>query len=231
MIELCYVSFNRLECTKESFTALVEHTDWSLISRLHVCDDASTDGSAEWLRNATTTSPVPVEWHSAFGGPVAAMNAVADALLPETERFCKIDNDFLCCPRWLNTLVEVMDATPRLDVLGLEAGFGEPVQPVDAARSWRSGPHIGGIGLIRRRVFDRGRPTGHGNGGRFGWTEFQRRHRGLIGWLTPDLPCFALDRLPFEPWRSLTERYVAQGVQRRWPEYPSAMADYWSWWL
>jgi hypothetical protein len=154
VIDLLYVSFNRLEYTRQSFTALLEHTDWSLVRRLFVADDASTDGTATWLNDATLDVPVPVvsTWGK-FGGPVAAMNWYLDQPEPTcaacrgagrtpddthcfvcdgagVERpvaaFGKVDNDFVVCPGWLDDLTDVLADYPSLDVLGTEPWFGNP---------------------------------------------------------------------------------------------------------
>lgn len=226
-IDLLFTAHNRLEFTKASWAALIEHTNWALVRRLHVLDDRSSDGTAVWLSAASGLAPADVRFRSAaFGGPVAAMNLTLDRLAPGCDVLGKVDNDLVVCPGWLDTLTAVLDGAPGLDVLGFEAGFSPPVAPVGVPRSWRPASHVGGIGLFRTRVFRRVRPRADG---RFGWTRFQRRH-AACGWVTPDLPCFLLDHLPVEPWRWLSDRYVEAGWQRRWPVYDWSMEPYWSWW-
>ncbi len=229
-VDLLYVSHNRREFTEATFETLLANTAWETVARLHVLDDRSRDGTADGLEDAVRRSPVSTRFESRkFGGPVAAMNDALDHC--KTETLLKVDSDFVVCPGWLEALLAVWDANPRLDILGLEAGFGEGLAPADAPRSVLPCRWIGGIGLMRTRVFEKKRPKPSGIAGRHGWTQFQRDWKGLKGWMTPDLPCFALDRVPDEPWRSLTDRYVANGWQRRWDPYPEEMRGYFDWWL
>jgi hypothetical protein len=227
MAELLYTTHNRLEFTRTTFAALVENTDWTLVDHLHVCDDRSRDGSYEFLHEAIRAVPVSCSLTSSrFGGPVAAMvHAVGRC---KSDTLVKVDNDLLLCPGWPRALLDVLEAAPELDVLGFEAGFGEALAPADASRTYREGPHVGGIAAFRTRIFKKHKPRQSGVGGRLGWTAFQRSY-ARCGWLVPDLACVALDRLPFEPWRSLSAAYVARGWQREWPKYPESMSDYWSW--
>lgn len=232
MIDLLYVSHNRLEFTRATFAALIANTNWDLVRRLQVLDDESVDGTWDALERQVaglyTQAAIEVDCVRArFGGPVAAMNRALDNLATET--LVKIDNDVLVCPGWLDALLEVLAAHPRIDVLGFEAGFGDGLADSAAARTVIEARHVGGIGAFRARAFAHSRPNGHGERGMFGWTDWQR-HNARCGWLTPDLPCPLLDHLPFDPWRSLAAEYVRRGWSRAWPAYPESMEPYWSWW-
>jgi hypothetical protein len=226
MVELLYATHNRLEFTRATFEALLDNTDWSLVEHLHVCDDRSRDGTYDFLNQAIRLVPVPVSLTSSdFGGPVAAMlHTVARC---KAGVLAKVDNDLVVCPGWLQALLSVLESS-GLDVLGFEPGFGAPVAPVEAARSFLPARHVGGVGLFRTRIFQRAKLRQHGRW--FGLTDFQRHHADC-GWITPDLPCFLLDHLDLEPWRSLAEVYVSQGWSRAWPKYDPEMSAYWSWWV
>lgn len=231
MIDLLYVAHNRLAFTEATFPALLANTNWELVQKLHVLDDASTDGTFEFLSGQVSdfyyaTGMKINRTSEVFGGPVRALNhAYAHA---ETDVLVKIDNDLLLCPGWLDALLAVLAKDARLDVLGFEAGFGEGLAPADAERTSYEARHVGGIGAIRTRIFRGKRPRAHGQNGMFGWTDFMRHH-AVCGWLTPDLPCPLLDHLPFEPWVSLAAEYCARGWSRSWPTYPEVMAPYWEW--
>jgi glycosyltransferase involved in cell wall biosynthesis len=230
VIDLLYVAHNRREFTIATFTSLVAHTNWERVRRLHVLDDDSTDGTWEFLTAAVSDFYAQTGRdvdcvREPFGGPVAAMNHALDNLATDT--LCKVDNDFLVCPGWLDALLSVLDADDRLDVLGLEAGFGDGLAPVVAPRGFKDAGHLIGIGAFRARIFESRRPVQHNR--YFGLTRFMVEN-AECGWLTPDLPCFALDHLPVQPWRSLTTAYVARGWSRPWPPYPDSMRSYWDWW-
>lgn len=232
MVNLLYVSYNRLAFTEASFAALVANTDWDLVHTLHIQDDQSTDGTAEWLYEHSRDFPVEVIYESRkLGGPVAAMNRHLD-LLPWREEcgaFVKVDNDFVVCPGWLGELVKVSTVNPGLDIFGLQPRLGPPVTPPCDDRTVERARWIGGIGLIRHRTFEVCRPVPQGL---YGWTEFQFRHPDIGKcWVVPDMPCFSLDLIDLEPWATLTEQYVGKKWARAWPKYESlGGSQYFDWW-
>lgn len=255
MIDILYVAFNRLEYTRESFRALIDHTDWSLVERLFVNDDGSTDGTWEHLCEAMESVPVPVlrRFQGSSRGPVAAMNWYLDNIseiacdaadhrkggcwrcgdtgTAKVETFAKIDNDMIVCPGWLGEMLAVMSANPGLDILGMEPMVG-PAAAAPASRGFEDARWIGGKGLIRARAFELCRPTPSGRNGYQGFTQWQAAHPQVTkGWVRPELPVFGLDQLDFEPWRSLAVEYEEKGWARRWPAYEPGMFGYWDWWL
>lgn len=50
--------------------------------------------------------------------------------------------------------------------------------------------------------------------GRSGFSEWQHTYQPVRGWIRPDLPVALLDRVPLEPWLSLSQEYIANGWQR-----------------
>lgn len=240
MIDLLFVAFNRLEMTRESFHALLNHTNWREVARLHVVDDGSRDGTAEWLEEALAQFRFPKHTSTVFygssrkvrgiGGPVAAMNLLLDNLSQDVEMFGKIDNDMVVPPGWLDDLLRTMYLNPGLDVLGMEPFVGDPTAS-PYPREVTEAVHVGGKGLIRTRVFSHCRPRPGGVNGYQGWTQYQVKHPSIsCGWATPDLLAFGLDQLPFEPWVSLTAQYEAKRWARRWPCY-SDPTPYCGWWV
>lgn len=114
--------------------------------------------------------------------------------------------------------------------------------------------HIGGIGVFRRSAFDCKYCGGAGlqdldacsicggtqlnlpvpaRDGRFGFTEWQLKNPQVKkAWMNPPLPVFLLDHVPFEPFISLSKKYVSEGLQRQpWGLYPEACHVLWDWWL
>jgi len=236
VIDLLFLAHNRLEFTRSCVWALWANTDWSLVQRVLLYDDGSTDGTQEFLRDFR----LPVETHfttGSWGSPVAVMNHAIEQI-GRGSVLAKIDNDVMVPPGWLHECLQVMNWHPELDLLGIEAMY-----PVDgscsdsicdpdgtftaAVRSPVPALYIGGIGLMRTRAFQ----TFPEPQGRFGFTAWQDKNPQVQkAWLSPSLPVCLLDRVPFEPWTSLSAEYVAKGWQRPWPPYSKNDSALWGWW-
>lgn len=237
MIDLLFCAHNRLEFTKIALTCMFRHTNWSLVRSVHVYDDDSEDGTAEYLRwccerQTATISSGEAPWHfhaRVFGGPVAIMKDFLAEVKPIL--FAKIDNDTCVPEMWLDCLNRTLEDNPQLDLLGMEAMTA--IANYDYREDWTEGPrgiqdarHIGGIGLMRGRAFMT-LPEPRGDHGRFGFTEWQHANPGVKkAWLDPSLPVVLLDHVPDEPFRTLSENYFQRHWQRVWPKYSSD----WEWW-
>lgn len=227
MIDILYLTHNRLEFTKASLQALIDNTDWSAVNRLVICDDHSQDGTRDYLRAATypvRTDLLLGHW----GHPVLVMKE----FLKNTQvpMFAKVDNDTMLPPGWLPECLNVMEKHDELDLLGIE-----PFRPIVAGKSQRSydaARHIGGIGLMRARAFKYSQPIAYGSHQGFTSWQGERSDQGLLvpGWLNPALPVFLLDHLPREPWRTLTGEYISKEWARRWEDvYGEDGSAQWSW--
>lgn len=238
-IDVLYLAWNRLEFTRASLAALRANTEWDLVRRLIIHDDGSTDGTREMLEDELEDWPVPVELRleTNSGSPVDVMRRYLHGphATPATI-FAKIDSDVAVPPGWLGHMNDVMERNPGVELLGMEAGMTRVVGrgegygdlPWDGVYGWQLSSHIGGVGLMRTSTFDARRPLRPD--GRFGFTEWQHIHRPARGWITPDLPVVLLDRLPFEPWLSLSDTYEELEWQRYWPKWdPVWMAWAWEW--
>ncbi len=232
MVDLLFVSWNRLEFCKASFQALVDGTDWSLVRNLHLHDDGSSDGAAQWLLEASEQVPenVKVLYESMrLGGPVAAMVRHLDLCKPSDDcgAFVKLDNDFVVCPGWLPELLRQTVPHPGIEIFGIQPRLGPPTAIPDYNRTVEDCRHIGGIGLMRYRAFEVCRPTPNGL---YGWSEYQVAHKDIRKcWVKPDLPCFSLDLIDAEPWASLSAEYIAKGWQREWAKYVDGGRGYHEW--
>lgn len=243
-IDVLYIAKNRLEFTKASLTTLMANTDWSLVNKMFVYDDGSTDGTLEWMQDYLTSTFCvdTLIVRSSLGGPAEIMRDFT-ARHGEAELFAKIDNDVIVPRGWLGACWDVMAVRPELGLLGIEPPESRTPRSQGGARS-RCPEHaatlndlyapcesIGGIGLMRRDVFvkygDRMAP--HSTYG--GFTEFQVMQTPDVvkGWITPPLRVFLLDRLPTEPWAALSRAYITKGWQRPWSGYDPAN-PFWSWW-
>jgi len=238
-VDVLYVAWNRREFTTATWAWMIAHTNWKLVNKLIVYDDGSSDGTLEFLREQTekgkiplrrSTRDVPIELRlSNTGSPPAIMNHYLTTA--EAEFFAKIDSDIALPGSWLDRLLDVMHQHPELDLLGMEAGMvaldgrdGKNYERYDASPC----SHIGGVGLMRVSAF-KSRPEIPYRG-RFGFGEWQDRYEPTRAWIEPDLLVPQLDRVPTEPWASLTEEYIENGWSRPWPKYdPDWMLPYFNW--
>lgn len=229
MTDLLYLCHGRREFTEVTLANLIANTDWGLVNQFVVYNDAAPDGheTTKLLHEIGLPDDTQIRLTN-LRSPVGVMNHFL--WRSQAETFAKVDNDIMVPPGWLEAMLSVLDHDPHLDLLGMEAGMSAvraPDTPVECY-TFTPSSHIGGVGLMRRRPFDTfswPRPNG-----RFGFTEWQQRHRPQRGWIEPDLRVFSLDQLPFNPWRGITQGYHgAQGLQRDWPLYPPDMHFYWSW--
>lgn len=225
-VDLLYLASNRRAFTEESFTALEANTDWFLVRRLFVYDDGSTDGTTTFLKEFSKCIETEVLFQeSSFGDPVGVMADFIER--SEAPLLAKIDNDAMVPDGWLNEAVGVMRRHEELDLLGLE-----PVHGVadSESRGYETAERIGGLVLMRKRAFANSVPQ---SGQKYcGWWDWQTKAGADLvkGWLKPGIPIFMLDRLPFEPWMSMTKEYERNGWQRHWWNYdPVDDAALWKW--
>lgn len=225
-IDVIYLAANRLRFTEASFASVLQNTNWNLVRRLLVYDDRSTDGTREFLLEAIAEVPADVSFiEHELASPPAVMNRYLRGDGETADAFVKIDND-ICVPAgYLDALVSVFDLDPDLELLGMEPGrAGRPPENWDGAYGWIDGSHIGGVGLMRTSAFHERPPIPQR--GRLGFTEWQHRYDPVRGWIAPDLPVFALDMVPDEPWATLSALYIDKGWQRFWPPYDGRVSSY-----
>jgi len=232
-VEILYTAWNRLEFTRVTFELLKRNTDWNRVTRLVVYDDGSEDGTREYLDEAGRDIPVEA-FEVRFGGWHSTGATMNDYVaLADTENFVKIDNDIAMPSGWLAPLLRVAYKHQEFDVIGMEAGWTGAYQGIRSPHRYSVTParHIGGVGLMRTAAFHRRRavPLSLGKNGRAGFTIWQHRQAVRAGWLTPDIANVQLDRIPDEPWRSLSEKYVEAGWARAWDPYTDDMRRWWEW--
>lgn len=215
-VDILYLAFNRLEFTIASLNQMLRATDPDPVNQLVIYDDGSTDGTQDLVAGFLDIATIR---YTRNGSPVGVMNDYLSRD-DETEYFAKIDSDVMLPHGWLDECISVMDAHPELDLLGIEA-----VGRVgDGPRTYKRAEHVGGIGLFRRRAFK----TLPEPQGRFGFTAWQARPEVVTGWIQPSLNVVLLDRVPVDPWLSLSNEYEAKGWQRPWPKY-SVNDPSWKW--
>lgn len=257
--ELLFLAHNRREFTAASIAALTANTDWSQVDRLIKYVDVDAEGRDDGTQNLVVEwrPPGPIEYTriGQHGGPVNVMLKYLEEFGCDAEWFAKIDNDVIAPPGWWGAGAQVMAEYPILDLLGIEPPASRTPAPCAGHRrvaapendgsamieeTYRFGAPgyahcdaIGGIGFMRSRAFaNYGALSQHSTYG--GFTDWQLRWRDHIvkGWIMPPLKLFLLDRLPLEPWASLSAEYIRRGWQRPWTNYSPADAEaLWSWWL
>jgi glycosyl transferase family 2 len=228
VIDLIYLAHNRLEFTKASLAALEANTNWALVDQFVLYDDNSTDGTREYLSDWIYSARIEARIVPRFGEFGHPVNVMRDFLTSFRRHsiFAKIDSDTMVPPGWLDESFDVMERHPELDLLGIEVHNG--VDPSTKERGYTDARFIGGIGLMRTSAF---RTLPEPNGPYFGFTEWQEGNPQVKkGWIDPAMPVFLLDRLPMEPWRSLSKEYVKKFGQRDWPPYSQKSTDLWFWW-
>ena len=185
---LLMVTYNRLEYTRLALEGVLK-LDYPNL-RVVVWDNASTDGTVEYLRERLKNLPHATLIASPVNrGVVAPMNVVWSSD-PEAELLAKIDNDTLVPPELLRRLAECHRQCKRLGVL---SGFhfrkeGEALAEERRIKSFDGvrvlpQPYVGGCAvMIRREVFQKIGPIGcrtDGPDGRpfmdSGWTMYQQR--------------------------------------------------------
>jgi hypothetical protein len=232
-LDIVHLSWHRPEFSEASLAALLANTDWRQVREVVLYDDTpkplrEVRAVAERISERLPCRVV----HTNYRSPVRTMNDYLDQeVLPEA--FVKLDSDIVVPPGWLQRMVSVMERNPALELLGFEAGQSGMVAPPKPqslrpeAYTWVEARHIGGVGLMRIQAFldrPRMRPAG-----RYGFTEWQHRHRPVVGWIAPDLHVCDLSRIPVQPWQHLSHDYLGRGWQRQWPQ-DAHDPRYWEWW-
>lgn len=240
--DIIFCSHNRREFTRFALTMLIENTDWSQVRGLYCYDDHSMDGTLSVVKNIVRGSKVKDQTRvieAKFNSSVGALNDYVRTA--DSDRFCKIDSDIIVPPGWLQDMSGVMDDHPEVDLLGMEAGrMGYPGRDGEVFNGYgiEDARWIGGVGMMKTSALG-SRPAINQNGRRFGFTEWQQEYDTVVkAWIKPDLAITDLSRIPFDPWRSLSDNYrnltedlSEEPWERSWPRYHEKwMQYYWEWW-
>ncbi len=151
-VDLVFITYDRLEYTRLALASvLADPSDF----RLTIWDNASTDGTRDYLRNEVSDSRIADIVLSAENvGQIEAVNRVWSA--SRADLVGKLDNDCLMSPGWTETLAQ---AHADIDQLGVVAcwhfypeDFDEPrarhkIQDFGSHRIFRH-PSTCGTGLL-----------------------------------------------------------------------------------
>jgi len=220
--DLMFLAKNRLRFTQESFSWLRRNTNWDLIDNFVVYDDGSTDGTAEWLWEQTTKLNATFRQTNFGSGLQAGNDFVARS---KADFVAKLDNDAMYPPNWLDMSLGVMQSHPELQMLGLE-WMGAPG---DLPYTYYEIADADGLWIARGDIFHKGNlPVV--TDVYFGMHPWVSNNGIKSGRIKPSIPVFLLDRLPMDPWRSLSKEYTSKGWQRDvFPLYSADMSHLWDW--
>lgn len=229
---MLFLTWNRKEFTEVALDCLVRNTNWAMVRRLVIYDDGSEPeqlGAISRLIPSPADVRVPVDVrHTRRLGPPGVM---LDYLRYDpADVFVKIDNDIAVPGMWLEDLTSAWSLT--IDLLGMEVGMPSGIHSgmglEHGERLFVPARHIGGVGMMRTQAFRDARVPMRPDG-RYGFTEWQHTNRPIRGWVFPEINAPCLDRLPIEPFVSLSEEYERRKWQRSWWKYPLAADRYWDW--
>jgi len=227
-VDVVFMVHNRLEFTYASLTWLLHTLSYEEVNRLWLVDDSSDDGVSEYLQNMTTFVGNQLVETRYLRTCCKSMSISFGCFLEKatTDIVCKVDNDLCILEQgWLSRMLRVIDCREELCCLGITNPVMERVLE-GTDEQWTQGyipaPHIGGIGLFRRDMFDvqRLRNSAFTKSDRkyLGIQAAQERDGRIKGWFTPFLKTELLDR-PSE-WkkngllRRLHDKYEKLGYGR-----------------
>jgi len=116
-VSVVVVTYGNLAFNRACLSSLAERTDWPNVE-LVVVDNASADGTREWLEEARARFPIPmaVLANADNRGFAAAVNQGVAA--SSGDFVCLLNNDTVVTRGWLSALVAHLQADPRLGAVG-----------------------------------------------------------------------------------------------------------------
>lgn len=113
-IDLVFITYNRLEYTKLALASIL--ADPTENFSLTVWDNASTDGTVEYLKNEINDSHISdIIFSKENIGQAAAVNQIWND--SKADLLGKLDNDCLVTPGWTRTLVQAHNDIDNLGVI------------------------------------------------------------------------------------------------------------------
>lgn len=161
MIHLAFITFNRLEYTRLALTSVL--ADPTEEFSLTIWDNASTDGTAEYLRDCVRDRRIiDLILSNKNVGQIAAVNEIWRA--SKADLLGKLDNDCIVSPGWTRVLSRAHADIPQLGAIACWHYFPDDfdydrakhkIQEFNGHRILRH-PWICGTGfLIKRPTFER----------------------------------------------------------------------------
>jgi len=113
-VDLIFITYNRLEYTKLALASLL--ADPTEEFSLTIWDNASTDGTVEYLKNEMSDKRMAnIIFSKENVGQIAAVNQVWSR--SKADLLGKLDNDCLVTPGWTRILAQAHEDIPQLGVV------------------------------------------------------------------------------------------------------------------
>ena len=195
-VDILYITFNRLDYTKETLPALIENANYNF--SLTIVDNGSDDGTVSWLKEFARKQRKIIKSIRFMDKNQGISKVTNDFWHSSNADFIgKVDNDTLLPLNWLKRLIESGEKSNRLGVIG---GFHFNTSYVDMPSLEKRVMEIDGVQLIpdafiggccyvfRRKIQ---RKIGYLNVGPLrthGWTQYQEnicRNGYINGYLYP----------------------------------------------
>jgi len=114
------VTYNRLDLTKESLTSLLQTASPDLYE-LVIVDNASTDGTVEYLKTLSHPCLKDIFYNEENLGTAGALNMVWEIGYDSGQHVGKIDNDMVFYDKdWLDKMYHVVEVTEDVAIVGLK---------------------------------------------------------------------------------------------------------------
>lgn len=148
-VNICMITYNRLNFTKQAIQSLLEHTDYPYV--LTVVDNGSRDGTPDYLMEMEARGTIKnlVLLENNLG--VAKAANIGWVLEPEASHYLKLDNDIVIQKDgWLSQMVAVAERIPQVGVLGYNfEPVSYPVQAINGCRlRVKSEGNVGGACVL-----------------------------------------------------------------------------------
>ena len=143
-IHTVMVTYNRLQLTKQAVESYFETRTGP--GTLVVVDNASTDGTVEWLLRWEEEYPLNFQFLPENMYPGFATNRGWEHAPEDTVLLHRADNDFVFLPDWETHVRLHFTANERLGQLGLRTDEQEAFNP----------HNVGGNCVIRKQLWDEG---------------------------------------------------------------------------
>jgi len=115
IVPVLFITYNRLEYTKKALAALLK-TNYPIL--IMIWDNASTDGTVEWLRDLEFENKIALIHYSATNVGINKAFNYFIKVFKKHPFIAKVDNDTIVSPEWIDVLLDKMKRFKNLDACG-----------------------------------------------------------------------------------------------------------------